>query len=339
MGGGNGVRYNVNRIYLLAFILCAVAIVSCNTESEDNRNKRNENWAWWVDDSSGKGIWIPIGNESTVENGKFTLFYFNGHVSEKGRMKNKKKVDTSFFYDLSGQCYGYQLHLSDTDLVYYYKDGHYKTYYIEGSIYCIGTVMNHHEGDNWKVFYKSGKLSIDTKLKDGIGYTTNYFENGQKSSVIYINNSLGKNSYVQEWYENGQLEYDGKLKDGEPDGVLKRYYANGQIKKIWEMKNGIHHGPSKEYYENGQIEGSQTEVNGVTQGAVTKWYKNGAVKAIANFKDDKFDGLQKTFYESGHLMSTASMKAGKLEGEVKKYDDVLGKLTSVELYNNSRRIK
>jgi hypothetical protein len=67
----------MNRIYQLVIVLGLIIAVGCNTESENNKDKRNENWCWWVDEDSGKGMWIPITNESSVKNGKFTLFYFN----------------------------------------------------------------------------------------------------------------------------------------------------------------------------------------------------------------------------------------------------------------------
>jgi antitoxin component YwqK of YwqJK toxin-antitoxin module len=162
-------------------VLCCGLIFSCNTESEKNKDKRNENWCWWVDDDSGKGMWIPIKNKSTVENGRYTLFYFNGNVYEKGTMTNKKRVDTTFFYNPSGKCYGYQVDFSDTGRIYYYKDGRYKIYYNSGSLYYVGIVTNHYEGDQLKVFYKNGKLSSDRKWKNGVGFTPEYFKNGKRN--------------------------------------------------------------------------------------------------------------------------------------------------------------
>lgn len=328
----------MSRIYLLLLIACSGFIFSCNTESEENKNKRNENWCWWVDDDSGKGMWIPIKNESTVENGRYTLFYFNGNIFEKGTMKDKKKVDTTFFYNPSGKRYAYQLNLSDTDQIYHYKDGNYKIYYNDGSLYCVGVVTNHRQGDQWKVFYKNGKLSSDRKLQNGIGFTTEYFKNGKKKSILYCDLSQGQDWYTRKWYENGQLAFSGDLKDGKYDGLLKKYYENGQVEKIWEMKSGIHEGPSKKYYENGQMEESAWATNGLLQGNAMVWYENGKAKAIMHYKDEKMDGLQKGYHENGSLLCVANMKEGKSDGETRRYD-ILGNLTSVQLYSNGRRIK
>jgi antitoxin component YwqK of YwqJK toxin-antitoxin module len=302
------------RIYRLVLVLCCGLIFSCNTESEKNEDKRNENWCWWVDDDSGKGMWIPIKNESTVENGRYTLFYFNGNVYEKGIMQNKKKVDTTFFYNPSGKRYGYRLNLSDTDRIYYYKDGNYKIYYGNGRLNCIGIVANHREGDQWKAFYKNGKLFSEKNLKNGVGYVREYFNNGKKKALVFCDRSLPKDLYVQQWYENGQLKYNCELNNGKCHGIVKMYYENGNTESIEFMQDGV------------------------LQGEAVVAYANGKTKAILQYKDGKMNGLQKGYTENGTLLCEANMREDKPDGETRRYD-ILGNLTSVELYSNGKRIK
>jgi antitoxin component YwqK of YwqJK toxin-antitoxin module len=253
-------------------------------------------------------------------------------------MKNKKRVDTTFFYDMLGTCYGYKLNQSDTDRVYYYKDGHRKIYYSDGHVNCSGVVTDHHQGDQWNVYYKSGKLSSEKKLKNGVGYITEYFKNGNKKAIIFCDESQPEDLYVQEWYENGQLEFTSQLKSGRYDGFCKRFFENSQLKKYWEMREGIHHGVSKEYYENGQVKDSCWITNDLKQGNATVWYENGEMKATMHYRDDKVDGLQKGYYENGTLLCEANMREGKPDGETRRYN-ALGKLESIELYSNGRRIK
>lgn len=40
------------------------------------------------------------------------------------------------------------------------------------------------------------------------------------------------------WYENGQMEFEGKYKDGNEDGLQTWWYENGQIKTQITYKNG-----------------------------------------------------------------------------------------------------
>ena len=328
----------MNKLLKAPLFLWFLLFVSCASNDISDKNKRNENWAWWVDEVTGKGMWIPLGNKSTVENGSYTLFYFNGNVYEKGKMKNKKNIDTTFFYDLTGKCFAYQLNLSDTDNVYYYKDGNCKIYFSNGAINCVGIVTNHFRGDQWKSFYKSGRLKSYKNLKQGVGFITEYFENGRKKSLIYSDASQDRNRRLNEWYENGQLALSGSLKDGKYDGIFKRYYENGKLKKSWGMKNDVQDGVILEYYESGQISDSQMVVNDLSQGIGVNWYENGRIKIIANFKDSKFDGLQRAYHSNGNIMLKASMKDDLPEGKFERYDS-FGKLTSVELYSNGKRVR
>ena len=81
---------------LLIFIFFTFLLWSCNHNSIDDKEKRNENWCWWVDAKTNKGEWIPIKDETTVEKGKYTLFYSNGNLREKGKLNSGKRIDTIY---------------------------------------------------------------------------------------------------------------------------------------------------------------------------------------------------------------------------------------------------
>jgi hypothetical protein len=63
--------------------ILAVILIGCASPGIDDVNKRNEKWAWWIDQSSGIGSWILIGDEKTFKSGHYTLFYRNGHIYQR----------------------------------------------------------------------------------------------------------------------------------------------------------------------------------------------------------------------------------------------------------------
>ena len=88
--------------YKIYIILTAFTLFSCKDNFSD-KNKRNENWAWWTDAKTGKSKWIPVnGDGYPVTDGKYTRFYFNGNVYDKGKLVDGKDADTIFCYDLNG---------------------------------------------------------------------------------------------------------------------------------------------------------------------------------------------------------------------------------------------
>ncbi|MDI9320946.1 MAG: hypothetical protein QM530_10825 [Phycisphaerales bacterium] len=74
-----------------------ILLIGCNAESGNDASKRNADWVWWVDEHTGKGEWIKSGDQTTVKDGKYTKFYFNGNVYSKGGLKNGVDIDTIFF--------------------------------------------------------------------------------------------------------------------------------------------------------------------------------------------------------------------------------------------------
>jgi len=55
------------------------------------------------------------------------------------------------------------------------------------------------------------------------------------------------------YYDNGQLEIEGQLKDCTWNGLIKTYYETGELKSEELRENGRNHGESTFYYPNGEI--------------------------------------------------------------------------------------
>jgi antitoxin component YwqK of YwqJK toxin-antitoxin module len=134
----------------------------------------------------------------------------------------------------------------------------------------------------------SKPISEETLIdKDGLKYHSDTKE--LFSGKVYSNH-MGGNKWVEhtykdgkenglftEWYENGQMSYEGIYKDGELDGLHIEWYDNGQKLAIRTYKDGKLDGLITKWYENGQKE---SEVNYKDEEIISEkwWNEDGSVK-------------------------------------------------------------
>ncbi len=131
-----------------AFLLLLLTCYGCGP-SMDDKEKRNENWIWFVNKETGKGSWVPFGNEMTVPDGNYTAFYSSGKIREKGKIAAEKNIDTIYYFDINETMIKYTV-LGDTTYSYYLHDGPYKAYTAKGELEVEGEVKKHHfSGGKW----------------------------------------------------------------------------------------------------------------------------------------------------------------------------------------------
>ena len=61
------------------------------------------------------------------------------------------------------------------------------------------------------------------------------------------------NRYEKIYYDNGQIEIEGQLKNCVWDGLIKTYYKTGELKSKEQRTEGRNHGNSIFFYSNGMI--------------------------------------------------------------------------------------
>lgn len=44
------------------FLLFIVFVYGCGNKGINDESKRNENWIWWVDKTTGIGTWVEVSN-------------------------------------------------------------------------------------------------------------------------------------------------------------------------------------------------------------------------------------------------------------------------------------
>lgn len=281
------------RNYFLLFIL--LFLFGCNADSENDASKRNADWVWWVDEHTGKGEWIKSGDHTTVKDGKYTMFYYNGNVYSKGRLKNGVAIDTIYGYDLNGNLDCYDVIVSKEQRDFYaINNGPFLKLFPDGKKAFEGFVINHKTGNYWKIFNKNGILIHETNFVDSPRFTAKYFDNGKLKLKL-----VGDVHYIDSFH-NWNIN----------NGLRTDYYNNGNIQRELWVVDAKMSGLFKEYYENGNLENEVNLANGKENGIAKEYYENGGISAIANYKDGVLDEKLITFDSLGKNLKEYFFKNG-----------------------------
>ncbi|HQQ12452.1 MAG TPA: hypothetical protein PK855_04780 [Bacteroidales bacterium] len=89
--------------------------------------------------------------------------------------------------------------------------------------------------------------------------------NGGQPKVVHTNVHKQDTTLVDEvqYYPSGKKQMEGRLVNGQRDGLWKYYYEDGTLWSEGAYKNGIRHGKSKLFYPGGQkkMEGTYKDGN------------------------------------------------------------------------------
>ena len=99
-----------------------------------------------------------------------------------------------------------------------------------------------------------------------------------------------------DWYENGQMKFQGTFKDGWQDGKSIYFNEDGEMTDEKTYKMGKLHG--EWIKRNGWIvtNSKETFKDGIQDGLSTYWHKGGELGSRGNYKNGKKDGLWTHWY-------------------------------------------
>lgn len=315
---------------LILLISTLFLINSCKDADINDADKRNENWIYWTDSKTGEASWVPVGNETTIKDGRYTSFYAKGSIYKKGKLKSGQEIDTIYFYDLKEKLIQYLLVKPDTLIHYYINNGPYISYSQNGKIFEKGIIKNHNIGDEWTKYFDNGKIDWTKKTLNGTGWNYWYYKNGQISDANYHVN--GKtHGEVKIWFENGQIKEISHWKNGIQEGTYETYYENGRPKEKANWINDKLKRKNERWFENGQIEFIHFYKLGLLDGNSKEWYSNGKMKIDANYSLGKKNGKATLYYENGNLRTEHIYKNDQRNGVCIWYDEN-GKLIKKEGY-------
>ena len=333
------------RIFTITIL--AILIISCNDASNkkaserekgiDNKEKRNENWSWVTDLNGENGEWVRIGENNTIENGRFTNFYYNGNIRTKGKLKNGELVDTLYSFDLEGKLLYYERNDTFPKFRYYYKkNGEVREYYPTGEILQKSTINNHLEAGVWNNYYKNGAIWKYGNYNNGNGWNVFLYPSGGKKDSSYWIDGY-QTGEARFWYENGKLKEISNWKKSKQHGSIKRFYKNGTLKYIAHNKSGILNGKYEEYYKNGSIKISVGYIEGKKQGKYFQYWENGNLMIEEDYLNDSLVGEQKYYYESGQLYSSGIKTVKELNEKCSVYTHT-GELWGIEYFENGKTV-
>jgi len=120
---------------------------------------------------------------------------------------------------------------------------------------------------------KTEEPVVETKPKpEGV----NAEELEERESIRYFTDSetpyTGK---VYGLYENGQKQFEGKMKDGKKDGLWIGWYEKGKKQFEVNWKDDKLDGPALQWYENGQKQIEANNMDGNVIGLHVAWHENG----------------------------------------------------------------
>lgn len=314
------------RIHII-LIFSLITLANCsgnnsekNTESLSDKSKRNVNWCWFEDSDTGEAKWIKVrGKGKVAQNGRYTLFYSNGAIREKGKREDGMRVDTTFFYSPDEfKIIKYDFRIDDTDTIeaIYPNDGPFKLYCADFKLDEEGIVKNNRRNGIWKWYFKSGKLQQRAGFKNGV-------EHG-----IY-----------EVWDKSGMLLAHSFWKDGKQDSLTLLYYKNGNVKEKSYWLDGIPHGPHLYYFKNGQLERKfDTYVNGKKEGIAQEWSEDGKLVRSVHYKEDKKFGTFEYYHANGNIEQKGTAINGVPIGELSFFDEQ-GKLYEVDTYVNGEIVE
>jgi len=206
-----------------------IKTVEC--EYTDNLHYRTLN-TW---DSTGKPV-IVAGE------GKYTSYHANNQVHETGLVSQGQRTGRWKVFGYNGRLY------KELD----YKAG--KQYVVNSWSYDGKPLVVNGEGDDESYYFSDSALMIAGPVH--LGLPTGKWENfafGTKARVgemTYVEGILSGPTAA--YFEGGQLNMEGSLKNGRRDGTWKWYHENGNLETSISYVNGVKEGEQRFLDEDGK---------------------------------------------------------------------------------------
>lgn len=248
-----------------------------------------------------------------IRSGKYETYFPNGEVEARYKFNDQGESEGYYRnYYRSGQLYR-QGFLKESN-----RDGPWETYDRNGSLrnsnFYSGTELQGFStsynivGDPIRsIYYKDDlakfKIYFDSA---GVAFDTVYKTPGNRKvklrrceeCPIFMTVDVYNNRYHGDQlfrYPDGTLEAEGKVYNGDKEGVWKTYHSNGRVLSEGEYIDGNRHGEWKYFY------------------------KDGKLRKKSNYLYGDLHGSYETYDEEGNIAFKASYFYGDLNGEVFYY--------------------
>ncbi len=124
---------------------------------------------------------------------------------------------------------------------------------------------------------------------------------------------------VRQFFSNGYLKAEIRIKDNKRHGITKNYSSNGRLLSTINYENGKKEGKTTNYYSSGKVHSTILYKNGIREGDAVWYYKSGRPYSINPYVYNKLNGVQKKYYENGKLLAEIPYKDGQPGTGLKEY--------------------
>tara|TARA_B110000240_G_C13381472_1_gene402730 strand:- start:296 stop:913 length:618 start_codon:yes stop_codon:yes gene_type:complete len=171
----------------------------------------DERILYW-DNGNLRGI---INFKNDKSNGPCKFYDENGEIEQEGFYINGKEVDLWKFYHENGNLH------SEYNFVDGKKDGPFKEYNLNGNLMEKGVMKNNEVSETEHFDEEGNQVSIPVQFRP------------EKDSNEYELEEDQTNGLVKTYYENGEVEYEGKMEKkmvfGNPIMKMVNYSLKGII--------------------------------------------------------------------------------------------------------------
>ena len=239
-------------------------------------------------------------------------------------------IYNGLFSNYNGKFIYYHIHYEETYDGFFKngkRNGYGRSFYDDNLVYYGQWKDDERDGYGEHIF-PSGKYKGYFKNNKYYGYGISYESKDDKNgNEILIKDYSGYWKYGEnngegiEFYENGNIKYEGYYKDCFIYRGIQ-YYENGSIMYSGNFKQDIFEGEGILYYPNSQnicFEGTFKEgdpFNGI-------YYKEDGTEEKTKIIDGNYYTFSKTFLNNGDLIYEGYLKNGKYHGEGTLYRENL----------------
>lgn len=132
--------FTTSSLIVLFFVF---SLISCNVETKDQVEYRNQNFIWFVPEGETMGRWVKIDVANTAEiltSGHCTEFYYNGNERLTYNLDQRGKKDSTFYFDLNNTITHYSTGNDENITNYFYVNGKFESFLWDGSMAMSGIV-------------------------------------------------------------------------------------------------------------------------------------------------------------------------------------------------------
>jgi len=173
------------------------------------------------------------------------------------------------------------------------------------------------------------------------------FFSGTLSAQDTLNKTNSKGNKQGFWRKldsAGRVIYEGRFRDGVPDGEFRYYYPDGKLKTVSMVSNQGKRAVTVSYFQNGRkmaagnylderkdstwqffsesngtLVSQETYQAGLINGLSRVFYPDGGVSELHYYKSGIRDGLWEQYYLDGKLKLRGAYKGGEKQGLFKTF--------------------